>query len=380
MVANFGLGLMRLPVIDDNVENIDVNQLQEMVDMSMRNGVNFFDTAYPYHNGESEKAIKETLVDKYPRDKYILSNKLPLFNIEKEEDMANIFNIQIQRCGVEYFDYYMLHNLSTWSKTIFKDVDCFSFIKKLKEEGKAKKIGFSFHDKPELLKEILDEHPEMDFILIQINFVDWENESIKARECYEIALEHDLEVLVMEPLKGGTIVNMPDSAKKILKDYHPKDSIAKWGLRFSGSLDNVSYVLSGVSNIEQLKDNIETFKEFKPITINEINLLNKVTEIINDSVAIPCTGCGYCLEDGICERHIPIAKYFNLYNQASLLGFKDFSTQQIYYRTIGLNPDNGLASECVDCGECSKICPQHLEISKYLMEVYKEFELTMNDF
>ncbi|OWT32352.1 Fe-S oxidoreductase [Methanobrevibacter sp. 87.7] len=342
MTANFGLGLMRLPIIGDNVENIDIDQLQEMVDTAMENNVNFFDTAYPYHNGESEKAIKKTLVDKYPRDSFILSNKLPLFDIEKEEDIEKIFNIQIQRCGVDYFDYYMLHNLSTWSKTIFKDADCFGFINKLKEEGKAKKIGFSFHDKPELLKSILDEHPELDFILLQINFVDWENESIEACECYEIALEYGLEILVMEPLKGGTIVNMPDSAKEILKNYHPEDSIAKWGLRFSGSLDNVSYVLSGVSNLEQLKDNINTFKDFKPITLNEVLLLNKATDIINDSVAIPCTGCGYCLKDGVCERHIPIAEYFNLYNQASLLGFKDFS--------------------------------------KYLIDVYKEFEVTMYDF
>lgn len=379
MVAEFGFGLMRLPVIDDDFENIDMDLLERMVDTAMDKGINFFDTAYPYHNGKSEEAIGKVLVERYPREDFILSDKLPLFSISKEEDMENIFNTQLQRCKVEYFDYYMLHNVSTWTKTIYRDVDCFGFIKKLKEEGKVKKIGFSFHDSPELLKEVISENPELEFVLLQINFLDWDNNSIKARECYEIAVDNGLEVLVMEPMKGGTLVNIPDEAEDILKNYHPDDSVAKWCLRFSGSLDNVSHVLSGVNSLEQLNEDIDVFADFNQLTLNEILLLEKASDIINRSIAIPCTGCGYCEEEGICPNHIPISKYFSLYNQASLLGFKDFSTQQVYYRTLGLNPENGLASQCVDCGECSKICPQHLPISRYLMDVYKELELTMND-
>lgn len=377
-MVEFGLGLMRLPILDENdPQSVDIDEVQKMVDTCMENGVNFFDTAVPYHEGKSEEALKKTLVDKYPRDSYIISDKLPLFSIEKEEDLEYYFNLSLERLGIDYFDYYMLHNVSNWTKTIYRDIDCFTFLKEKKEEGLAKKIGISFHDKPKLLKKTLEEHPELDFALLQINYLDWDSQSFSISEIYDLAIEYGLEILVMEPLKGGTIVNIPDEAEKLLKNYHPEDSTAKWGLRFSGSLDNVSYVLSGAKNAKQTKENIDTFKDFKPLNLNEVHLLRKTANIINDSIAIPCTECKYCMEEGLCPHNIPISEYFTLYNDAKRVGFRDFSTQQVIYRTIGLNPNNGLASDCEECGECSKICPQKLKIPKLLKMVYEEFEKTM---
>lgn len=377
-MVKYGLGLMRLPLLDENDQtSVDIDEVQRMVDECMENGVNFFDTAVPYHLGKSEEALRKTLVDKYPRDSFLISDKLPLFNIQKEEDMEYYFNTSLEKLGIDYFDYYMLHNVSNWTKTIYRNIDCFSFIKQKKQEGLAKKIGISFHDKPKLLRKTLEENPELDFVLLQINYLDWDSQSFKVNELYDISVEYGLEILVMEPLKGGTIINIPDEAEQLLKNYNPKDSIAKWGLRFSGSLDNVSYVLSGAKNHNQTRENIETFRNFKPLNLNEVELLRKTAKIINDSIAIPCTECRYCMEDGICPHNIPISEYFSLYNDAKRVGFKDFSTQQVMYRTIGLNPDYGLASDCEECGECSKICPQKLKIPKLLKQVYEEFETTM---
>lgn len=291
-MVEYGLGLMRLPLLDDNDQaSVDLQELQIMVDKCMEEGVNFFDTAVPYHMGASEESIKKTLVEKYPRDSFILSNKLPLFYITKKEDMEFYFNQSLNKCGVDYFDYYMLHNLSTWIKSIYKKIDCFKFLKEKKDEGLVNKIGISFHDRPKLLKKTLAEHHELDFILLQINYHDWDSQSFQARESYKIALEYDLEILIMEPLKGGTLINITDKAIDLLKEYNPNDSIASWAMRFSGSLDNVSYVLSGTKNLQQTSENINTFKNFKPISLKEIEILNKVSEILDEEIAIECTEC-----------------------------------------------------------------------------------------
>lgn len=336
-MVEYGLGLMRLPLLDDNDQaSVDLQELQKMVDKCMEEGVNFFDTAVPYHMGASEESIKKTLVEKYPRDSFILSNKLPLFYIRKKEDMEFYFNQSLNKCGVDYFDYYMLHNLSTWTKSIYKKIDCFKFLKEKKDEGLVKKIGISFHDRPKLLKKTLAEHPELDFILLQINYHDWDSQSFQARESYKIALEYDLEILIMEPLKGGTLINITDKAIDLLKEYNPNDSIASWAMRFSGSLDNVSYVLSGTKNLQQTSENINTFKNFKPISLKEIEILNKVSEILDEEIAIECTECRYCM-DGVCSNNIPISEYFTLYNDVKRFGFRDFSTQGVQYRTFSLN-------------------------------------------
>lgn len=377
-MVEYGLGLMRLPLLDDNDQtSVDFQELQKMVDKCMEEGVNFFDTAVPYHMGASEESIKKTLVEKYPRDSFILSNKLPLFYITKKEDMEFYFNQSLNKCGVDYFDYYMLHNLSTWTKSIYKKIDCFKFLKEKKDEGLVKKIGISFHDRPKLLKKTLAEHPELDFILLQINYHDWDSQSFQARESYKIALEYDLEILIMEPLKGGTLINITDKAIDLLKEYNPNDSIASWAMRFSGSLDNVSYVLSGTKNLQQTSENINTFKNFKPISLKEIEILNKVSEILDEEIAIECTECRYCM-DGVCPNNIPISEYFTLYNDVKRFGFRDFSTQGVQYRTFSLNDIYGSASDCDGCGECVKICPQGLKIPLLLKDVADEFEVPLD--
>ena len=228
----FGFGLMRLPLKDETkFESVDTEQLKEMVDLFMEKGYNYFDTAYPYHLGKSEEAIKETLVKRYPRDKFILADKLPLFSIEKEEDMERIFNEQIERCGVEYFDYYLLHNLSNWTKKAYTEIDSFAFARKLKEEGKIKHLGISFHDNAKLLDEILTQHPEIEVVQLQINYLDWENKSIQSKECYEICKKHKKPIIVMEPLKGGTLINIPEDAKNKLKENNQQSPIS-WSFRF----------------------------------------------------------------------------------------------------------------------------------------------------
>ncbi len=367
-----GFGLMRLPSLNPNdPSDIDMEETKKMVDTFLERGFTYFDTAWMYCGFKSENAAKEALVDRHPRDSYTLATKLHAGFLQNKEDRDRIFNEQLEKTGVTYFDYYLLHDINTHSIETYNALDCFNWIQDKKEKGLVKHIGFSYHDGPELLDKVLTEHPEFEFVQLQINYLDWDSAGVQSRECYEVATKHHKSVIVMEPVKGGTLAKVPESVEKMFKNYAPEASIPSWAIRFAADHQNVWLVLSGMSNMEQVLDNTEFMSDFKPLNEEEMNLIERAVAEINSTIAIPCTGCSYCT-DG-CPMKINIPKYFSLYNaDLQEVEEKGWTPQGEYYSN--LTKTFGKASECIGCGQCEAVCPQHLHIIEGLSEVAKHFE------
>ena len=366
-----GFGMMRLPLLDANDgSKIDIELTKKMVDTFLERGFTYFDTAWMYCGFRSENAVKEALVDRHPRDSFTLATKLHASFINSMEDRDRIFNEQREKTGVTFFDYYLLHDIGAHHYEIYKQYDCFNWIVEKKNQGLVKHIGFSYHDNAELLDRVLTEHPEMEFVQLQINYLDWESESVQSRKCYEVATRHGVPVIVMEPVKGGTLAKVPEEVEKVFKEYHPDMSVSSWAIRFAASLDNVMMVLSGMSDMEQLLDNTGYMEDCKPLNEEEQRRIRRAMNIMNGNITIPCTGCSYCTEG--CPMHIAIPKYFSLYNadKQEIKG-KDWTPQGTYYGN--LIKTFGAASACVGCGQCERVCPQHLPIVEHLKEVAEHF-------
>ena len=359
-----GFGCMRLPMIDDEV---DISQTIKMVDFFMKNGFTYFDTAHGYIDTKSELALKECLTSRYPRDSYQLTNKLTENYFNTQSDIRPFFENQLKWCGVEYFDYYLMHAQNAENYKKFKQCSAYETAYELKKEGKIKHFGLSFHDTADVLEQILTEHPEIEVVQIQLNYIDFDDAAVQGRKCYEVSCKYGKEVIVMEPVKGGSLVNLPSSAKKFFDDLNG-GSYASYAIRFAAGFEKVVMVLSGMSTFEQMKDNVSFMKDFKPLNTEEFEAVKKVCKAIKDINFIKCTFCRYCTSG--CPKKIPIPDLFSCYNAKKY--FNDWN-QDMYYETV-YTARNSKASDCIKCGKCEKECPQHLPIRDLLKKVAEEFE------
>lgn len=373
MAKKLGFGCMRLPLTDpEDQKSIDLPQFEKMVDTFLAKGFTYFDTAYMYHEYESEIAVRKALVERYPREAFTLTTKLPVSMLKSKEDMERIFNEQLEKTGAGYFDYYWLHNINKNDIDIADSLDAWGFVQKKKEEGLVKHIGFSFHDMPQMLDDVLTKHPEVEYVQIQLNYLDWEADNIKAHANYEVCVKHNKPVIVMEPVKGGALANVPEDVEKMFRSLHPQMSPASWAVRYAASLPNVFMVLSGMSNISQLEDNVSYMEDFCPLNAEECGIIDKAVGLIHRAITVDCTACRYC-EEG-CPKHIPIPEYFRIYNEYRRAGGGWMGPQIDAYSKLSSEEGVGKASECIQCGKCEKICPQHLKIRDYLKEVAKRLE------
>ncbi len=359
-MKNLGFGLMRLPRTDpEKQEAIDLPQFEAMTDRFLERGYTYFDTAYMYHNGESERAVRKVLTGRIDRKKYLLASKLPTMKLEKAEDMERIFNEQREKCGVEYFDYYLLHCLTVRNYEIATRLGAFDFVMQKKAEGKVKRFGFSFHDSAEVLDQILTEHPEVEFVQLQINYLDWESPTVQSRLCYEVARKHGKDIIIMEPIRGGSLVNLPAEAKALQQSFAPDRTPAEWALQFAATLPGVIMVLSGMSNLDQLTENTAFFADLPALTEEEQEMLFRCADIINKSVAVSCTGCEYCTAD--CPKQIPIPQWFTAYNNGE--DGKELARE------------HATPVDCIACGKCEKLCPQKLPIRRLLAAAKQAMKL-----
>ena len=361
MKTNFGFGCMRLPF---SGEQVDMELFKTLVDTFIENGFTYFDTAYRYCRGLSEPALRTALVDRYPREAYTITTKLSNEFMRSKEEQARVFDEQLERLGCGYFDYYLLHNQGAYNLKKSEMLDSFKFIADKKAAGLVRHTGMSWHDSAELLDRTLTEHPELDVVQLQINYLDWDNESIQSRKCLEVARKHRKPVIVMEPIKGGTLVNLPAEAMALFENCAPGASAASWALRFAASQPGVVMVLSGMNSMEQLLDNISFMKDFRPMSNAELEITKKAAQIIQKNAMVACTGCRYCTET--CPKNIPIPDYLSLLQEGHS------TTQVVYY--FNLAQSHGRAGDCIECRQCEQHCPQHIEITKYLKDVSAKFD------
>ena len=361
-----GFGLMRLPKLENG--KIDIEQTKQMVDMFMDAGLTYFDTAYVYDNGESEKAAKAALVDRYPRESYTLCTKLCAWmGAHDEESAKQQFYTSLERTGAGYFDYYLLHALQRGNYKKYDEYHLWDFVKEQKAKGLIKYYGFSFHADPALLEELLTDHPDVDFVQLQINYADWENPGVASRECFEIARRHGKSIVVMEPVKGGALADPVPEVKELLGAADPKSSCASWAIRFAASLNGIITVLSGMSNTWQMQDNLSYMKDFKPLSEAEQAVILRAQSILDGDKSIPCTACHYCT-DG-CPMNIPIPEIFSVANRQR--GNEEFrSIREYTIATI----DKGKASDCIECGQCVNACPQQIDVITRIKACAEQFE------
>lgn len=364
---NFGFGCMRLPMKDGNV---DLEETNRMVDYFLDHGFNYFDTAHGYIQGKSELALKECLAKRYPRDRYILTDKLTTSFFNKEEDIRPLFESQLEACGVDYFDFYLMHAQNSKNFEKYKRCRAFETAFELKKEGKIRHVGISFHDKAGVLDQILTEYPEIEIVQIQFNYVDYESASVESRKVYEVCVKHDKPAIIMEPVKGGNLVRLPEDAQKIIDELHSSASNASYAIRFAASFPHNRVVLSGMSSLEQMKDNVSFMENFEPLNDEEMAAVKKVCDVFNAKNMIPCTSCRYCIEESSCPKKILIPDMFSNYNTKKTFG--DWNADYYYNNVLILS--NGKASECIKCGKCERVCPQHLPIRELLVQVAEQFE------
>ena len=365
--GNFGFGCMRLPMKDGQV---DKEEFSRMADDFITSGLNYFDTTHGYLGGLSETAIRDCVVKRYDRSKFLLTDKLTTVFFQKEEDILPFFENQLKWCGVDYFDFYLMHAQDHDNYQKYKRCRAYEIGWQLKREGKIRHFGISFHDKADVLDMILREHPEVEVVQIQFNYVDYEDASVESRKVYEVCEKHGKPVIVMEPVKGGSLVKLPAEADKILRDLHG-GSNASYALRFAASFPNMSMVLSGMSNMEQMQDNLSAMRDFEPLNEKEMNAVHRVCEIFRSLNLIPCTGCRYCVEESQCPKGIRIPDMFSSLNAHE--AFHNWNTAY-YYNNVITGDGHGKASECIRCGKCEKVCPQHLPIRELLKKVAVAFE------
>ncbi|MCR4865312.1 MAG: aldo/keto reductase [Lachnospiraceae bacterium] len=358
-----GFGLMRLPRLEGDGDVIDVEQTKQMVDLFMEAGCTYFDTAWIYPG--SEEAMRQALVERYPRESYTIATKNAAWaGCKTREEAIEQFETSLRRTNAGYFDYYLLHNLGQNRTNVFDEFDLWNFAFEMKKQGKIRHVGFSFHSTAEELEEILSKHPEAEFVQLQINYADWENNDVQSRKVYEVARAHGKKVVIMEPVKGGLLADPPGSVKELLKEADPDASYASWAIRFAASLDGVMAVLSGMSNVDQMKDNLSYMKDFKPLNEAEQAVIEKAREAIEAIPIVPCTSCDYCAK--VCPMNIGISGTFKCLNLIKLYGNVQRALNEEVFCVI--NPGKKRANECIGCGACEAACPQHIKIRDTLSE------------
>lgn len=367
-IPKFGFGCMRLPLTDpDDQASIDIEQFKQMVDTFIEAGGTYFDTAHVYHQGASERALKEALVDRYPRNAYTVATKCLAWAIDSEEEAKNNLPLSLERLGLDYIDFYLLHNVGGSRTARFDEYGMWDYVQQKKDEGLIKHIGFSMHDGAEALDELLTAHPNMDFVQLQVNYLDWDDPVVEARRCMEVAARHNVPVVIMEPVRGGRLAELPERAASILQAANPDASLASWAYRFCWHLPNVISVLAGMSTLDQVRDNAASFKADEPFSANEQAALDEAIAALKSVPSVPCTNCRYCVKE--CPQGVKIPEIMSLLNLELMVENRDF-VKGLYSWQAAAGP----ASSCIACGACEQMCPQSIDIIDQLQIAAEHYE------